>query len=133
MQIKQIDRATIRNIQSRLQQHLADLGKELGVTFNVGNARYNETAATIKVEVATFGKKGEVRDRAAADFEKYAGLFGLKPSWLGKTFDRFGVRYKIVGLRTKAHKFPVIVESNGKRYKMDDESVRIRMQEKKSA
>ena len=44
-------------------------------------------------------------------FMNYAGQFGLKPEWLGKTFkDDKGRTFTVVGLNINSKKFPVVTK-----------------------
>lgn len=121
--MKTIDRATVRMIQQRMQTVLEDLGKELGLSFRAGNARFDDASATVKVHVGTIGKGGVVVDPLASDFKKYAKMYGLKPAWLGKSFKWAGQQYRIVGLNTRGRVRPVIVERNGRRFRASEQEV----------
>jgi len=45
-------------------------------------------------------------------------LFGLDPSVYGKTFKNInGEEFKVVGLKPKAPKYPLLATRNGNRYK----------------
>lgn len=75
--------------------------------------------------VATPVVDGEVKSREALEFERMATLYGFEPSDLGKTFMSRGRRFKITGLKTRRHKYPISAEclDDGKGYKFPIDSV----------
>jgi hypothetical protein len=71
---------------------------------------------------------GEVVTKESEDFRRYAHEYGLKPEWLGKTFESRGQEFTIVGLSTRAKKYKVIARnSEGVGYKFHHDSVIAKM------
>jgi len=76
--------------------------------------------ATFKVELATQTDDGEANTRKAAEFKRYAAMYGFKPEHLYAEFNYAGRTYKLTGFSPKASRFPLIVERvpDGKAFKM---------------
>ena len=115
------------------QRLITTLGASpLGSEFEVDilGGRFNTREVTFRVRIAEKPVAGG-KSREQEEFEAYARLFGLKPEDWGRTFEVGDVAYKIVGLRLKARKAPIIVEraDNGKLYAMMAEGVVMRMLE----
>lgn len=83
-----------------------------------------------KVDEAAI-KAAEARKAAKAerDFKRWAETYGLKPEWFGQTFTSRGTDYRIVGINTRAPKFPVQVERvhDGRSFKFTAAGVSIGM------
>lgn len=120
-----IDRQSIRIITNRIMAAVAPLQKDLGVKLTQGHGKYGGFGS-LTIEIAAVSKHGKVITREAEDFTEFAGDFGLKASDLGKTFKNFdGDEFKIVGLRIRAPKRPILAESvDGRRFIFSVESVK---------
>jgi len=87
-------------VRSTLESH----GVKLTQDFN---SKFTDTFADVKfryeVEGVTFAKE-------AFSFKNYCTRHGLEKADLGKMFKHKGQDYKIVGLRTRARKAPIMIE-----------------------
>lgn len=93
---------------------LADVSKKHGVDIRFGSGgKYNETNASLKLEISCVQGDGTVITKEADAFKRHAYLYGFKPEDLGREFVSGGKRYKISGLNTKAHKMPVLATEVG--------------------
>ena len=101
-----------------------DIEKELGVKFKVGNISYSNEYATIKLEASDIGEDGVALSKEEISFQKLAEFYGLRATDLGKTFKSMGSTYKIVGLKPRSSKYPILVQKGGATYKMDAEAVK---------
>lgn len=124
MTIKTFDRATCRIVDKKIEAALAKLADELGVSIRCKGGNFMATNYTIKLEVATKSEGGQVNTRAADDFRVMASLFGLSSDDLGRSFTAGKHTYKIVGLRPRATRRPVVAESDGKSYVFSAEDVK---------
>lgn len=114
---KQVLRAIEPNIIKVLNEKFPEFD------FRFSGGRFDSTSATLKLVLSTKGADGIVLSHDRNDYEKYHGLYNLKPEWLDKTFTSNGKTYKVTGLAMNRRKYPVTVEVNGKSMLMTAESV----------
>jgi len=109
-----ITRDLLKTLRPEIQAALAQIGKNHGLTIELGNATFNEAVATCKLIVAA--PAGVALDHAAAaDFTKLIWQYhGMKKEDLGRSFKYMGSTYKIKGLMPRRTKFPILCEKNGK-------------------
>lgn len=120
-----MDREKIRMLRTLIDQNLKELGERENVVFNAGNCTYRDGEATFKLNVREINEYGEVFDKQKEDFKKWAHVYGLEADDMSKTFELNGEYAKIIGLNGRAHKYPIIVESeSGKKYKMSKQQVK---------
>lgn len=120
--ITQFDKATIGRLRFEVDQVLLELGDRFGTELKLGNIRYTNDTFTAKLEASLDGV-----DLKAKEWADNFWKFGMEEDWLHLTFTTKGKEYKIVGLRPRARKQPILVESEGSIYQMDDGTVRLRM------
>lgn len=109
----QFDRSTCRVLSEIAEKAVAEKLKELGhdgLTVRAGAGNYTSTSFSLKLEFATKAADGTVMTREAQAFKANAAFFRLRADWLGKEFTSRDVRYRIIGLKPNAPKFPVIAE-----------------------
>ena len=95
-----------------------------GFEVEVGNASFNATEVTFKVTMRQTGAE-KTTER---DFQTYAFMFGLQPSWFGQTFLAGGHAYTITGLNRKAKSMPVLASrGDGKVFKFSAETVKLHL------
>ena len=99
--------------------------RELKVRFSIGSISFGSDNASVKVSVSDVvvsgrgeNKQVEVKTKEAMDFKRYAPMFDLEADDFGKTFNMRGKEYKIVGLKPRSKKYPVLAEADGKVYKV---------------
>jgi hypothetical protein len=129
MKITSFDRATTKALRSSLDNALKGLENQFGISIHVGNATFTPDNVTFKVNVATVGESGEVMTKEASAFQQLAKFYGLEPEHLFKTFSAAGEQYKIVGLKTKSPKFPILAKrlKDGKTYKFSEKGLSLRL------
>ncbi len=115
----------LRLIRKQMSAALADIEKETGVTFNVGNITYTENSAKVTVKVCTQDKSGNVISPEADAFRVNAMAYGLMKEDLFKEITLGGKRYKITGLKTRARKKPIMLQDvlTEKNYVVDEQTV----------
>ena len=133
-----IDRNSLKNMRPLIDAALAELGQELGVKFEIGNARFSRTGdnATFKLEVATIGDDGEVKSKDVENFKKNCYKWGMKPTDLGETFLTYDRKeYKIIGANPRRWKNPILCESlkNGKTFIFPGDAVKAHLDRKRDA
>lgn len=108
-------RAKVKTLRSDLDKALAAIEKKHGVEFSIGTIRFSDTdfRGTLKCVSAD-------KDAARKIFERDALRVGLKKTAYGKTFTHVARDYRVVGVNTRAKKYPVQVEdvATGGTYKM---------------
>lgn len=118
----------LKTLRAECEAALLVVAKKHGVVIGMmGTARYNSTSATFKLDVAV--PNGDAPEgacattiKAATDFKKMAGIFGLDAGMLGKTFEFEGSLVTIIGLLPSRRKYPVVcspVSGKGKKYLLE--------------
>ena len=96
-----------------------------GLVGSLKNLTYSSDSITI--QKFTISVKGSGVDdkfaKEASDFKRYAKLYNMDASDLGAKVEISGKIYTIIGAKPRSRKYPIIVENNGKFYKMDDARV----------
>ncbi len=116
-----INRATCKILRKKLNDALTDLSEEYGLTIHAGNASYDDARVTFKVSLTIAG-----HDQGKADFEQYAGLYGLKAEDHGREFSANGEAFRLVGVNLRSPKYCFAGEriSDGKRFKFTETIVK---------
>ncbi|WP_342632741.1 hypothetical protein [Marinobacter alkaliphilus] len=112
--IKAIDKQTLTKvIRPALDAKLEELSKELGIQITAARATYDPDgqAGTFKLELAMISESGEVISRERQDYDKYCSLYGLPEGGLGREVIIYGERLKIAGLRMRARKNNVLLDT----------------------
>lgn len=111
-----LDRKKVKEFRKEISEVLEKYGKEKGVQIELGNIRFDNNSFTgkIKVILAENEEKAE-----QIEWNKYCNRFNLKEKDYGKIVDFMGQKYRIVQLKPKSRKYPLIVETinTKKRYK----------------
>jgi len=112
-----MDRSTAKSLIEALESFLGPFEDEHDVKVIVGTGSFGSSSLTVKLELAELSESGEALSRMANEFKSLAVSYGLRPDDLGKEFIKNGNKYKIVGLKPRSHKYPVLAECNGKQFK----------------
>ena len=125
---KKIDitsRAACKVIREEMEAVLATL--DLGVHFEVGRMTYGANGITAKVTVSHIGDDGTAMTPDRQAFIDCATRLGLVASDLDREFiDHTGDTWKVVGMKPKSHKYPILVENaRGKVFKFPADRVRV--------
>jgi len=117
-EIKSINRETIRDIRIRINEALAPLSQELGISIEAGNASFTPSGrCTFKLIVETKGEDGEAYDKHGEYFKSTARLWGLTAEHLGRKFTYAGKVFTLKGVKPNAWKNPFLGEDHrGKMY-----------------
>jgi len=113
----EIDRNVLKRFKAEAEVVLAKVAEAHGMKATFKGGTFSPAVATLKLEVAVVGPGGQVATKEAEAFKENARYLGMKASDLGKRIETDNGIYKIVGLRTRARKNPIIVErDDGKRF-----------------
>ena len=113
-------------IQKELADHARELARCHGLKLVSNRASYSDTDVSIRIVFEGENEQGE--NRLIVDWKRQCTWYGLKPEWLNQSFqDNRGETMTIIGLDVKKKKYPVIVECNGRQYKLTTEQVKKRM------
>ena len=126
----EMTRKNARQIREKCVENMAQFAEDNGLQIMPASARFGPTSVTIKLEFARVDPEtGQAQDRKAQAFSQLATAYGLDPDWLGKCFISNGKEFRIVGLNTRAPKFPVMCErtKDGKRFKFKEATIEQRM------
>lgn len=126
----EITRKTARKIREVCVEYMAEFAEEMGMQIMPASARFGPTSVTVKLEFAVIdAETGQPQDKKAMAFSHLAFSYGLDPDWLGKCFISNDKEFRIVGLNTRAPKFPVLCVrlDNDKTYKFRAETIEKRM------
>ena len=126
--ITKFDKSALKLLRPEINESLAELGERFGITLKIGNIRYDDDTFTSKIEASVVGA-----DLKANDWSKHFWRFGMEEDWLGRTFERRGYDYKIVGLKPRARKNQILIELEGRTYRMDAALIRLKMGKEKEA
>ena len=109
------NRTGVKQLRADIDSALAAIEKKHGVEFNIGTIRFSDTdfRATLKCTSAD-------KDAARKMFERDALRVGLKKTAYGKKFKHGSKEYIVVGVNTRAKKYPANVETvnRGDKFKM---------------
>jgi hypothetical protein len=120
--IESFDRATVKALRSEIEAALASVSKKYGIEISAGNATFTSSNVTFKIQAAVVAASGMVMSKSVSDFNMYSRYNGLKAN-LGDKFSFRGTEYTVVGWKARARKNPVLVESNGKSFRISVELI----------
>ena len=122
------DKTNLKHLREMIEENLAEVGREHGLSFKTGNISYESDgrSCNVKLVVNSANESGEFLDKNVADFKKYGFVYGLIETDLGSEFKANGKTYKVIGLQPKRSKFPILVQdvATGKRSLMTEDIVK---------
>ena len=126
MKVTNFDKPTIKAIRMAMDNALATVEKEYGITISTGNARFSGNEVTFKVKANTQSSDGTANTKEADNFELYKNSIGL--GWLnvGDQIMLQGKYFTLKGYNTRARKSPIQIEdAQGRGYKCSVEMVKM--------
>ena len=120
-----MDKIVLKDIRGDLTKVLGTLSEKYNVVFDIGTFRYNENTFKVTLEATKVDPEHTQEKKMVVDFKSLCHKFGLKKEDLGKTFFSIGEAYRIVGLKPKNRKYPIIAEKvdSGKSFKFSQYTV----------
>ena len=126
MKVSQFDKPTIKAIRMAMDQALATVANEYGITINTGNARFSGNEVTFKVKANTMSSDGTANTKEADNFELYKNSIGLGWLEVGDQIMLQGKYFTLKGYNTRARKSPIQIEdAQGRGYKCSVEMVKM--------
>lgn len=127
MKVTNFDKPTIKAIRMAMDNALAKVEKEYGITINTGNARFSGNEVTYKVKANIVdGATGTAITKEATNWDLYKTSIGL--GWLnvGDQILLQGKHFTLKGYNTRARKSPINIEdASGRGYKCSVEMVKL--------
>ena len=119
MKVQQFDKPTIKAIRQAMDQALAQVANQYGITINTGNARFTGNEVTFKVKANTVdGATGNAITKEAQTFELVKHQEGIGHLSVGDTVILQGKEFTLKGFNTRARKSPIQIEdAQGRGYK----------------
>lgn len=100
----------VERLRAKLTPMLDRRAAETGLSITMGKITYTKHNAVFAVEAAVRGEAGIAMGREAEAFLTNAIQFGLEPGDLGRDFEHFDKWYRIVGMKPRSTKTPVICQ-----------------------
>ena len=118
MKVTNFDKPTIKAIRMAMDQALATVANEYGITINTGNARFSGNEVTFKVKANTTSSDGTANTKEADMFELVKHQEGLGHLSVGDTVTLQGKDFILKGFNSRARKSPIQIEDmQGRGYK----------------
>jgi hypothetical protein len=130
--IKAFDKVNLKQLRADIDAAFVAIRQKHGVTLSIGNISYSPDKATSRLTMVAIGDSNVATDpRAAAlakaqvEFKRCASSFGLKPEQYGMIFKYGRETYKLVGLKPRAPKMPILATNvaDGRTYKLPESSI----------
>ncbi len=119
-EIEEFDRNVAREFQADLMEAVAVVGKRWGIQMEGVKGSFRAEAFDLALHFVL--GKADGREPEERAFGQYAGLFGLSGEDYERSFVSQGERYRLVALKPRSPKYPVIgVTSEGRRFKFPRE------------
>jgi len=116
-----MDRARVKAIRTALIGVLAPTLKEMGLAISGNmNATYDDNSVNFKLSLAETSSDGSFETEEAKSFKLHAAYFGLPEDMMDKTYIVRGRKAKVLGIKPRARKYPLIFQYEdepNKRYK----------------
>ena len=119
MKVTNFDKPTIKAIRLAMDNALANVATEYGITINTGNASFSGNEVTFKVKANTVdGATGTAITKEAQMFDLYKHSEGLGHLSVGDHITLQGQTFILRGYNTRARKSPIQIEDmQGRGYK----------------
>lgn len=123
-----IDKASLVKFRIDFASAIKELETKNGVKIDLGSIRFGENEFTSKIKVTNkITSTGKVIDEQTK-WNDQCYLVGLNECDFGAAVTVNGMRGKLVDIKPRSFKYPIIVEAvDGKRYKMSTSQVKSRL------
>lgn len=119
-----MDKIKAKSLAEAVVKELERLGQEQGVVIKYETASYSQGNMKLTISLSEISKTGEVNSPEREAFKRLAESYGLRKEWLDRTFtSATNKEYKVVGLRTRKRKYPVLCSRNGELVLMTPQAV----------
>jgi hypothetical protein len=122
MKVTRLDRAGLIAVQRALLVVMQAEAAKMGVEVKSAGGKFgDQVKASLRFDILIAGKEGRqlAEKQAREDFDMFAAQFGLKPEHFGREFKYAGESFRVVGIKWRASKMPVLALNleNNKSYK----------------
>ncbi len=125
MSITTFDKGVLSRLGDEIEAAVQAVAQKHGISIKRGRGKYDRQACSLTLEISTIAADGTVQSREAAEFKRYASLFGFRPEDLGRSFKSNGKTFTIAGVNPKGRVRPVLATGDdGKTYTFRPEDVR---------
>ena len=107
--IKEFTRTNIKEIRAEMDSALHDIGQKHGVTFQINGITFGASDFRCRVDAIVTGNSGDTV--YSVEFKNKCQRYGFQKEDLGREFRSGDRRFKIVGLKIRNRKYPVIAEN----------------------
>jgi len=115
---KMFDKNKCSQLRQKMTAALKTVEADLGIQIKVGNMSFSGPNVNVKVEASEVSADGTVETPERTRFKEYCELYGFTIDQLDATFTDKGQTWKVVGIKSRAQKFPIVIESpDGRRMK----------------
>lgn len=110
MIIDNFNKENLKSLRVELDKELKSLGDRFGILFHLNGITFTKKKFRCKLEGVTSNKDESFME---VEFKENAYRYGLNPDDFGKLFSSNDNVYRIVGLKVKNRKYPIIAENVG--------------------
>jgi len=108
-------------LRDSLEEYLENFGEAAGVCFEIESINFDSNKANIKLSMFDAKDKEEAKRK---EFEKYAFEYGLSSDDFEREIYLNGKKAKIIGINTRASKYPIEVLIGGNVFRTTEWAVR---------
>ena len=113
-----ITKDLMKKLRVAIDQALVEAGEKHGVKMKVGNGTFTDLSGSFKLNIQPLNEDGQAVSKHETDFLQYCHLYDLEPKDFGTMFNYGTGRFKLVGLKPRAPKYPIVGEdSSGRKFK----------------
>lgn len=107
--ITEFTRTNIKEIRAEVDSALHDIGQKHGIAFKINGISYGSDNFRSTINAVITEHSGDTV--YSVEFKNKCWKYGFQKEDLGKEFRSGDNRFKIVGLKTRNRKYPVIAEN----------------------
>jgi len=105
-----------------MQVALNDIGRDLGLSIQLGSIKYDPYSFRFKGETKVIGDPAAIDNpeaQAKIDWDRNCSMYGLTPQDYGKTITLYnGRQYQLKGFKSGRTKYPVLAVRGGRKFKL---------------
>lgn len=108
MKIKELDRASVKELSQEIRTALNEIGELYGLRISIGNVSFSKAEFTTKITAQVNNE-----EVLAEAFSLELALYGLPADTIGRYFSHRGEFYKVQSVVTRKRKYPIICDVLG--------------------
>ena len=110
--VTEFDKKTCREIAEITEAAIRKIMADRGLAVQYKGGTYAADEFTIKIRFAVMDETGKAKTSYEKDFELYCHAYGLAPEDLGREIRFNGRTCEIAGLKTRNHRYPIILKTS---------------------